>query len=66
MSLKDEVRWPYGGMMWASRPAKGCGGLVIPVEALRACLESHLKERRYGNTMHNGVIDDLLEELEGL
>ena len=32
---------------------------------VEAWLETHLYPRQYNHTVHNGVIDDLLEELRG-
>ncbi len=39
------------------------GGTVVTLDELTRWLEGHLVERRYNNTVPNGVIDDLLDEL---
>jgi len=66
MSLKDEIRYPPKNQMYGPDERERYDVAVLPVAALREWLESHLKERRYGNAIHNSVIDDLLAELEGL
>ena len=75
MSLKDEILWYSGGMLWAVRPIGCAGPAVIPIEALRAWLGSYcidypdlhqVSPSYYADVAQNELIEALLAELEGL
>jgi hypothetical protein len=70
MSLKDDVRYPYGGYLWTAQESE-CKGLpVIPVEALRA----HIGKMRAAagecidqwDAGYDYALCKLISELEGL
>ena len=68
MSIKDEVRWAYGGMLWKTKPASGHGEPLLPVAALRKWLQTRSEEQQYDHpaldTAGQGSIMALLDELE--
>jgi hypothetical protein len=68
MSLKDDVRVMYGGMLWPVEQIGLRGTKVIPVEALRARLEEYdvlFPSNGYDEGRRDAV-RELLAELEEL